>query len=71
MRVSNIKEASIALKPSSFFESIDKFNDEQLTLAFFSYNRYLRKFDIHNTAHAESTPAKRKKIFSIFSKGEK
>ena len=71
MRVSNIKDASIALKPTSFFENIDKFNDNQLMLAFFSYNRYLRKFDIQNIVPAESTPAKRKKIFSIFSKGEK
>ena len=71
MRVSNIKDASIALKPTSFFENIDKFNDEQLMLAFFSYNRYLRKFDIQKTLSAGSIPVKRKKIFSIFSKGEK
>ena len=71
MRVSNIKDASVALKPASFFENIDKFNDEQFVLAFFSYNRYLRKFDIQNITQTESTPLKRKKVFSIFSKGEK
>ena len=69
MRVSNIKDASVALKPASFFENLNNFNDEQLMLAFFSYNRYLRKFDIQNISPAESTPAKRKKIFSIFNKG--
>jgi hypothetical protein len=69
MRVSNIKDASVALKPTSFFENLNNFNDEQLMLAFFSYNRYLRKFDIQNIVPAESTQAKRKKIFSIFSKG--
>ena len=69
MRVSNIKDASVALKPSSFFGNINNFNDEQLMLAFFSYNRYLRKFDIQNIVPTESTPTKRKKIFSIFSKG--
>jgi len=71
MRGSNIKDASVALNPASFFENIDKFNDEQLVLAFFSYNRYLRKFDIQHTASTESTPVKRKKVFSIFNKGEK
>ena len=71
MRVSNIKDASVALKPASFFENIDKFNDEQLMLAFFRYNRYLRKFDIQNIPQMELTPPKRKKTFSIFSKGEK
>lgn len=71
MRVSNIKDASVALKPTSFFKNIDKFNDEQLILAFFSYNRYLRKFDIQNISQLESTFPKRKKTFSIFSKGEK
>ena len=70
MRVSNIKDASVALKPSLFFESVDKFYDEQLILAFHSYNRYLKKFNIQNITSVESTSAE-KKIFSIFSKGEK
>jgi hypothetical protein len=69
MRVNNIKDASIALKPTSFFERIDNFNDEQIVLAFFSYNRYLRKFDIQNITTVKSTPPRKKKIFSIFNKG--
>ena len=61
MRINNIKDPSIALNPTSFFENIDKFNDEQLMLAFFSYNRYLRKFDIQNISPSKSTPTKRPK----------
>ncbi|RPI71639.1 MAG: hypothetical protein EHM47_09805 [Ignavibacteriales bacterium] len=68
MRVSEIRDTSVALKPASFFDNHIKFIDKQLMLAFFSYSRYLRKFNIQNPVTINSVQPKRKIFFSIFRK---
>jgi hypothetical protein len=34
MRVTQVKDSTVALKPNSFFDNLDKFNDEELRMAF-------------------------------------
>lgn len=68
MRVCGIKDASIALKPSSFFENLYKFKDEELMLAFTSYNRYLKRINI-DIPIPLNTEKKKKNFLSIFKKG--
>lgn len=71
MRVCNIRDRKIALRPTSFFNTHNQFTDDQLMLAFFSYNKYLKRVDIDYT-FASETPYKKKKSFlSIFSGKEK
>jgi hypothetical protein len=67
MRISEIRDTSIALKPASFFENHLKYNDKKLMFAFFNYNRYLKRFNIQNPVTTNSVQPKRKKI-SFFRK---
>jgi hypothetical protein len=72
MRVCNIRDTKIALKPSSFFNTHNQFTNEQLMLAFFSYNKYLKRVDIDYTFAYETHRKKKKSFLSVFSgKGKK
>lgn len=68
MRVCNVVDSSVALKPALFFKNLDNFRDEELMLAFLSYNRYLKKMNIEDSVPISSVQ-KKKGIFSIFRKG--
>ncbi|NWF51126.1 MAG: hypothetical protein HXY49_11365 [Ignavibacteriaceae bacterium] len=46
MRVKNIRDAKIALKPGSFFERLDTFTDLELASALLSYSKYLHSIKI-------------------------
>ena len=71
MRVCNIRDTKIALRPASFFEIQNQFTDNQLMLAFFSYNKYLKKVNV-DYIPGRIQLKKRKSILSVFSgKGKK
>ena len=72
MRVCNIRDTKIALRPASFFEIHNQFTDDQLILAFFSYNKYLKRVNIDYTLLDKIHHKKRKSILLVFSgKGRK
>jgi hypothetical protein len=70
MRVCSIKDTKVALKPFSFFEKLFDYKDEELRLAFISYNRYLKRIKMKNEAPVYSIDERKKSFFSIFRKGE-
>ena len=70
MRVCSIKDTKVALKPFSFFEKLFDYKDEELRLAFISYNRYLKRIKMKNEAPVYSIAERKKSFFSIFRKGE-
>jgi hypothetical protein len=67
MRVCNIRDTKIALKPTSFFEIHNQFTNDQLILAFLSYNKYLKRVNIDYTLLDKARHKKRKSILSVFS----
>ncbi|RPI73621.1 MAG: hypothetical protein EHM47_05785 [Ignavibacteriales bacterium] len=69
MRVCSIKDTKVALNPSSFFETLNNYKDEELMVTFFSYNRYIKRINIEETIPVNPIVQKKKNLFSIFRKG--
>jgi hypothetical protein len=56
--------------PSLFFENLDSYKDEHLTLAFLSYNKYMRRIKIdYPLFHKLIKIKKKKNLFSFFTRG--
>jgi len=70
MRTRNIRDMKAVRNPNSFFEKIDSYHDQEIITAFFSYNKYMRKFDInYSTTESVHHLKKRKSLLSIFKRG--
>jgi hypothetical protein len=70
MRTKNIRDTKSVLKPNSFFENTDSYNDQEIISAFLSYNKYMKKFDIDFTSlESVHHHKERKSLFSIFKRG--
>jgi|SRR5690554_21438 len=69
MRVCAVKDSKVALNPSSFFDTLNNFNDDELKMAFMSYNRYLKRVSIDETISLKPVKQKRKNLLNIFRKG--
>lgn len=70
MRLKKIKDENLFRSPSLFFNKLDEFSEEDLKLAFYQYNKFMRRFDIKiNPEDLLSPRNKKKKIFKLFSRG--
>ena len=69
MRVKNIRDPEIALKPNLFFRMIDKFTDNDLRMALFKYDKYLNKFNLPRETTGMKTLKHKRKLFKFFSRG--
>ena len=67
MIVKNIRDPKIILKNKLLFEELNSFTDEELVLAFVSYNKYFRRFKIDYNP-IKSPNQKRTKKFKFFKK---
>ncbi len=65
MIVKNIRDPKIILKNKLLFEELNSFTDEELVLAFISYNKYFRRFKIDYNP-VKSPNQKRTKKFKFF-----
>jgi hypothetical protein len=70
MRLKKIKDENLFRSPSLFFNKLDDFTDEEFKLAFYQYNKFMRRFDIKINPEDLLTPrVKKKKFFKLFSRG--
>jgi hypothetical protein len=70
MRLKKIKDENLFRSPSLFFNKLDDYTDEEFKLAFYQYNKFMRRFDIKINPEDLLTPrVKRKKFFKLFSRG--
>jgi hypothetical protein len=70
MRLKKIKDENLFRSPQLFFNRLDDFTDEDFKLAFYQYNKFMRRFNIKINPEDLITPRiKKKKFFKIFSKG--
>lgn len=70
MRVLKIKNEEMFKKPSLFFEKLDSYKDEDLALAFLSYNKYMHKLKIDYSLFEKPVKIKkRKSLLKIFKRG--
>lgn len=70
MRLKKIKDENLFRSPSLFFSKLDDFTDEEFKLAFYQYNKFMRRFDIKIDPADLLTPrVKKRKFFKLFSKG--
>lgn len=71
MLIKNIRESKIVLSPNSFFQQNERYTDKDLMMAFLSYNKYLRKFDIDYSFFFKSSKVHEKKnLFNLFRRGK-
>ncbi len=70
MRLKKIKDENFFRSPSLFFNKLDEFNEEDFKLAFYQYNKFMRRFNLKINPEDLLTPlVKKKKIFKLFSRG--
>lgn len=70
MRLKKIKDENLFRLPLLFFDNLDDFTDEDFKLAFYQYNKFMRRFKIDiNPQDLISAKPRKKKFFKIFSKG--
>jgi hypothetical protein len=70
MRVLKIKNEEMFKKPSLFFENLDSYKDEDLALAFLSYNKYMHKLKIDYSLFEKPVKIKKRKgLLNIFKRG--
>lgn len=70
MRLKKIKDENLFRSPSMFFNKLDDFSEEDFKLAFYQYNKFMRRFDIKIKPEDLLTPViKKKKFFKLFSRG--
>jgi hypothetical protein len=70
MRLKKIKDENLFRSPSLFFNKLDDFTDEEFKLAFYQYNKFMRRFDIKINPEDLLTPVvKKKKFLKLFSRG--
>ncbi len=70
MRLKKIKDENLFRSPSLFFNKLNDFTDEEFKLAFYQYNKFMRRFDIKIDPEDLLTPSvKKKKFFKLFSRG--
>lgn len=70
MRLKKIKDENLFRSPLLFFNKLDDFSDEDFKLAFYQYNKFMRRFDIKINPVELLTPrVKKKKFFKLFSRG--
>jgi hypothetical protein len=70
MRLKKIKDESLFKSPISFFNRLDNYTDEEFKLAFYQYNKFMRRFDITINPEDLIKPRRKKKSFlKIFSRG--
>ena len=71
MRLKNIRDPKLALKPGNFFEHINEFKNDEIRKAFLMYDKYLSKFNIKDekTNSITSVNSKRK-LLKIFKRGQ-
>ena len=67
MRLKNIRDPKLALKPSNFFEHINEFKNDEIRKAFLMYDKYLSKFNIKDEKSDPITSGNsEKKLLKIF-----
>ncbi len=70
MRLKKIKDENLFRSPSLFFNKLNEFSEEDFKLAFYQYNKFMRRFDIKiNPEELLTQRVKKKKLFKLFSKG--
>ncbi len=65
MIIKNIRDPKIILKNKLLFKELDSYSDEELMLAFISYNKYFRRFNIDYNP-IKSSNQKRTQKFKFF-----
>lgn len=68
MMVKDIRNSEVALNPGTFFDSIEKYSDEDLVSALLTYNKYIRRFKINLDYFARQKKEPVKKGFLSFLK---
>lgn len=66
MRVKNIRDPKIALKPMRLFSHLEELSDEEIAQGFLMYNKYLNKIKIDYSLFAQKKADKKKSFFKIF-----
>jgi len=67
MRLKNIRDPKLALKPGNFFEHINEFKNDEIRKAFLMYDKYLSKFNIKDEKSDPITSGNsEKKLLKIF-----
>ena len=67
MRLKNIRDPKLALKPGNFFEYINEFKNDEIRKAFLMYDKYLSKFNIKDENSDPITSGNsEKKLLKIF-----
>jgi hypothetical protein len=56
MIIKNIRDPKIILNNKLLFKELDSYSDEELMLAFISYNKYFRRFKIEYNPIKSSSP---------------
>lgn len=70
MRLKEIKDEKFFKNPSSFFENLDRFAPVDFKLAFYQYNKFMRKFNLRlNPEDLIAVKKKKRSFFKIFSRG--
>lgn len=70
MRLKRIKDENLFTLPLLFFNKLGDFTDEDFKLAFYQYNKFMRRFDIKINPEKLITPlVKKKKLLKLFSRG--
>jgi hypothetical protein len=70
MRTKNIRDVKAVLNPNSFFEKLETYTDQEISSAFISYSKYMRKFDINFAPSIPvHQPKGRKGLLRIFKRG--
>lgn len=70
MRLKRIKDENLFRSPSLFFNKLDDFSEEDFKLAFYQYNKFMRRFNIKINPEDLLTPVvHKKKFFKLFSRG--
>ncbi|MCF8261274.1 MAG: hypothetical protein K9J12_10905 [Melioribacteraceae bacterium] len=66
MRVKRIREPETALRPNMFFDTLEKYSDNDYRIALLSYDKYLRRFGLQKENIILDAKPQKKKIFHFF-----